>query len=145
MQIYSFLGVDSPNNPQIAFHVSMSNGYKDFPVNSMVRYDLEHLDLGDGYNAGLYIAPKTGVYVLTWTTFVERGTDYYITRLVVNDRPVGYQMVQCYDDEDVTSTQLVVQQLDAGDHVGIKVHQRRGSIFSSTGWGTSTFSGWLLQ
>ncbi|XP_033728541.1 uncharacterized protein LOC117317741 [Pecten maximus] len=52
----------------IAFHASLSHTVDASP-HSTVVFDQEQLDQGDGYNPldGIYSAPESGTYVITWT------------------------------------------------------------------------------
>ena len=117
-------------------------------VNDTIKYNHKYLDIGDGYNltTGIYTAPQSGTYSLSWTTAV-RGDGWMSTSLMINNVSHG---IQWADNQlsgspyiDVLNpTSNVVVQLNIGDQVYVKViRQRNTNLYYSPQDTGSSFSG----
>ncbi|XP_060076695.1 uncharacterized protein LOC132556328 [Ylistrum balloti] len=131
----------------VAFHVEMTST-RTVNTGSIVEYDHETLDDGNGYNThdGIYIVPETGTYVITWTT-LSAFHSYVQTFLYVN----GYKRASAFADSqeihDVhQATTIAVLRLTHGDHVFVRVgHTTNHTVYSDINYSSRpTFSGWRL-
>ncbi|XP_061169338.1 uncharacterized protein LOC133178624 [Saccostrea echinata] len=101
------------------------------------------LNIGGGYNVnkGVFMAPKSGVYVFEWTTLTSVGK-YANTSLVVNGKRKAY--IHCYDKGrgfHMSCSKMAVVRMTAGDKTCI-------DIWSGTAWVEpkfSSFSGFMLM
>lgn len=135
----------------VAFFAYLSNTQLISPHQVLI-FDHAPLNAGNGYhpNSGIFIAPKTGVYVFVWTVRIYKQSIV----LVVN----GSIYVSIYNrsyeystsggvgaDESVTGYAVV--NVNQGDDVYLRSHSTyvgRGSVQSSE-MGRSTFGGWILN
>ncbi|XP_033753122.1 uncharacterized protein LOC117336619 [Pecten maximus] len=138
----------SASTTNVAFSTSMVH---DVSVHEHETVIFGHvlLDVGLGYNNGdgVYIVPRSGVYVFTWsiTSETNDGGNHDIhTSLMVNGSPVGAIDSDADKYDWGSATGVVVLSVDYGDHVFVQVITgSSGKIISNTET-KSTFSGWLL-
>ncbi|XP_033755045.1 EMILIN-2-like [Pecten maximus] len=136
------------NRTAVAFHVTLSKRTT-VTNNDVIVYDFETLDQGDGYNPrdGLYIAPESATYVLTWTTICNPH-NYFKTLLVVNGAIRGTSWTDSQEINDYhQTTAVIVLTLNQGDHIFIRMGPTNGhgTIVSDNIVGYSSFSGWKLD
>ena len=142
----------SMSQSTVAFFAYMSNTEPNISSHHLLIFDHAILNAGNGYhpNSGIFIAPKTGVYVFVWTVRIYKQSIV----LVVN----GSIYVSIYNrsyeystsggvgaDESVTGYAVV--NVNQGDDVYLRSHSTyvgRGSVQSSE-MGRSTFGGWILN
>ncbi|XP_060076694.1 uncharacterized protein LOC132556327 [Ylistrum balloti] len=130
-----------------AFHLELTHSLTAGKGN-IVKFDDETLDDGDGYNAndGIYTVPKTGTYVITWTT-LSGFRSYIQTYLIVNGVRRGASFADAQEIHDVhQATGIVVLRLNQGDHLFIQVGRTtNNTVYSDINYsGRPTFSGWIL-
>ncbi|XP_060068273.1 uncharacterized protein LOC132548425 [Ylistrum balloti] len=114
----------------VAFCVSLSKGAT-LHVNEVIVYSTVMTDIGRGYNQhdGIYIVPKSGVYVFTWTTVSSLHSNIG-TSLIINGSVEGLLgsfggNINNYQ----SATGVIVKAVTAGDHVYIK-NNMNGAIVS---------------
>lgn len=101
---------------------------------------------GNGYNhhMGVFIAPKSALYVFTWTIRAESG-HYFNTQLLVNGLVYGSMDTRNYYSSASTSATAVVRvTADFAVYVRTGPTNNYGDILSSFD-GYSTFSGWSID
>lgn len=100
--------------------------------------------------SGVFIAPKSGIYVFIWTlrlldqsiVLVVNGVDYNSIYNRSFDHDNIVQVVEA--DESVTG--YAIARVNQGEDVFLRTHsahQGRGGMISNS-FGFSTFGGWIL-
>ncbi|XP_061169125.1 complement C1q tumor necrosis factor-related protein 2-like [Saccostrea echinata] len=109
---------------------------------SIVIFKDVNLNLGGGYNAvkGIFIAPKSGVYVFDWTTMTATNK-YAYTALYLNGNIKAYN--HCHNNSHdiyMVCSKMAVVKMKAGEKVWIGCFSGTSSVYSSH----SSFSGFML-
>lgn len=94
---------------------------------------------------GTFIAPKSGLYVFTWTIRLY-GQTYHTTELVVNNNIVNALYFNPNDQIDGSVSSTAVVNVNQGDDVLIRTSSdyHNGEIKSGSN-GRSSFAGWRLM
>ncbi|XP_033755668.1 uncharacterized protein LOC117338423 [Pecten maximus] len=140
--------VSSSLQQTIAFHVFLSSD-KWVVNDDVVVFDEVALDHGYGYKPrlGIYVAPESGTYVITWTMLCY-GQELFRTLLVLNGSVKGSSWTDSILTKDIQQTAaLVVLSMNQGDHLFIRMGPifGNGTILSRNDVAMSTFSGWKLD
>ncbi|XP_033757514.1 uncharacterized protein LOC117339876 [Pecten maximus] len=140
--------VPSSLQQTIAFHVFLSSD-KWVVNDDVVVFDEVALDHGYGYKPrlGIYVAPESGTYVVTWTMLCY-GQELFRTLLVLNGSVKGSSWTDAILTKDIQQTAaLVVLSMNQGDHLFIRMGPifGNGTILSRNDLAVSTFSGWKLD
>lgn len=101
---------------------------------------------GNGYNhhMGVFFAPRTGLYVFTWTIRANGGA-YFNTQLLVNGLIYGWVFSASNYHYDSSSATAVVRVI-AGQSVFVRTGPANNSATIYSGnEGFSTFSGWTID
>ncbi|VDI40942.1 Hypothetical predicted protein [Mytilus galloprovincialis] len=133
------------NSPYaVAFSTQLTTTLTGLGQHAAVIFDKVILDTTSSYNTGdgVFVVPRTGIYVFTWTVSV-REEWWETTELVVNGTPYAYSLVDAGVKGDRgTGTQTVVLRVKEADHVLIRTgFIGDGNIEGNT---YDTFSGWIL-
>uniref|UniRef100_A0A8W8J8K4 C1q domain-containing protein n=1 Tax=Magallana gigas TaxID=29159 RepID=A0A8W8J8K4_MAGGI len=102
---------------------------------------------GYGYHpsTGVFIAPETGVYVITWA-MREASNCRHSTQLVVNKGEIGIIHLHSVSGGDFVGTGVVVTHVNAGDDVHVRTHASWNECYIlSDIAGRSSFAGWTLS
>lgn len=137
---------------QIAFYASVSNNEPNIGTHHLLIFDHALLNVGNGYhpNAGVFIAPKSGIYVFIWTlrlldqsiVLVVNGVDY----TSIYNRSFDHDNTVHVVGADESVTGYAIARVNQGEDVFLRthsVHQGRGGKISNS-FGFSTFGGWIL-
>lgn len=94
---------------------------------------------------GTLIAPKSGLYVFTWTIRLD-GHRFHTTELVVNNKIVNALHFNPNGQIDGSVSSSVVVHVDQGDDVLIRTsaNYHNGEVLSNPN-GRSSFAGWILM
>lgn len=94
---------------------------------------------------GTFIAPKSGLYVFTWTIRLY-GHTYHTTELVVNNNIVNALYFDPNNQIDGVVSSTTVVNVNQGDDVLIRTSSdyHNGEIKSGSN-GRSSFAGWRLM
>lgn len=94
---------------------------------------------------GTLIAPKSGLYVFTWTIRLS-GHRYHTTKLVVNNKTVNALHFNSNSNIDGSVSSSVVVHVHQGDDVLIRTsaNYHNGKILSDQN-GRSSLAGWILM
>ncbi|XP_022297134.2 uncharacterized protein LOC111106662 [Crassostrea virginica] len=134
------------SNDTIAFSAYMTNR-KPSPGNlNTLVFNAIFTNEGNGYNhhMGVFIAPKSALYVFTWTIRAESG-HYFNTQLLVNGLVYGSMDTRNYYSSVSNSATAVVRvAADIAVYVRTGPTNNYGDILSSFD-GYSTFSGWSID
>lgn len=94
---------------------------------------------------GTFIAPKSGLYMFTWTIRLY-GQTYHTTELVVNNNIVNALYFNPNGQMDGSVSRTAVVNVNQGDDVLIRTSSdyHNGDIKSFPN-GRSSFAGWILM
>lgn len=109
-------------------------------VHHIIAFDKVITNVGNAYHphTGAFIAPRSGLYVFTWT-IAQWGSSYHVTELVVDNVIVNAITMNPYN------LIVVVVHVNQGDDVIVRTGSRynHGDINSDTD-SRSTFAGWNI-
>ena len=114
-------------------------------LNTLV-FDAIFTNEGNGYNhhMGVFIAPKSALYVFTWTIRANGGA-YFNTQLLVNVLVYGSMYtIDLYYSNSNSATAVVRVAAGIAVYVRTGPTSNSGDIHSSFE-GYSTFSGWSID
>lgn len=131
----------------IAFYAYLTNAEINPGAHHIIVYDHVITNSGNGYSkhTGSFTAPKAGMYVFSWTTFVDPHS-YFPIELIHNSVRAGIVFVQG-DTTFNGVTGLAVIQLQQGDVVMVRSepgYTPHGNIHSEHHMKTS-FAGWCIS
>ena len=130
---------------KIAFHATLGSATR-AQTGQFFVFDQERLDTASAYDQtdGLFIAPESGVYVLTWTVTVQ-SSSYATTELAINGRSHGKTIANSGSTGNAhTSTGTVVASLVQHDRVHIQFAPKFNAGSIDVIDGLNSFSGWKL-
>ncbi|CAG2195126.1 unnamed protein product [Mytilus edulis] len=134
----------------IAFYAYLSQNEYNIGTHHGLVFDAVVTNYGSGYNKhiGAFVAPQSGVYVLTLTIFPGRGTLTSV-HILRNSDVVGDIFADMRGTNVQTlsgSTGIVVVTMNKGDSASVRTsstHQSTGMILSDPNMKTS-FAGWKI-
>ncbi|XP_061185468.1 uncharacterized protein LOC133193519 [Saccostrea echinata] len=130
----------------VAFYAYMTSPATNIGPHHVLVFDVVKTNAGNGFhqNTGVFIAPKSGLYVFYWNIRVFNG-QYHSVELVVNKDQVGVFFEHSASGHNSQSGNLAVVYVNQGDDVFVRTlaNGHVGDVYSD-GWGHSSFSGWLL-
>lgn len=110
-------------------------------------FDNAITNVGNAYHphSGTFIAPRSGLYVFTWT-IRQWGTRYHTTELQVSNNAVNAIYLNPGNVMDGAVTGTVVVHVNQGDDDFVRTGLRynNGDINSDRD-GRSSFAGWILM
>lgn len=130
----------------IAFHACLSfdsSGPLDLPAHHTLRFSVDPVNWGNGYNAldGIFTVPASGTYVFTWSIMYEGPNFVYILLMKNNAESIGIKVGVSPTPKVLDAvTGIVVADVNQGDHVFLRLGQSAKLLNTPQ----STFSGWLL-
>ena len=133
----------------IAFYAYMShNEVRPGPHHTII-FDVPITNVGNGYNhfSGIFSVPSSGVYVFSWT-IADSPQGFIFSELIVNSDVIGGILTQTLTDDDrISTTGLVVKEVEAGNVVYVRTSPTggiQGNIQSLSPAQRTSFSGWRL-
>nr|XP_022296934.1 uncharacterized protein LOC111106513 [Crassostrea virginica] len=140
--------VPHPTESVVAFYAYMSSNENSPGTHHTLIYDHEMTNVGNGYNkhSGIFTAPVEGVYVFSWTIFMNQPGEYMSIEITLNSQPVGASFVHGVNDYATVSGNAVLY-MQKDDVVFTRTHTTyvpHGSIRSDTIM-RSAFSGWCIS
>uniref|UniRef100_A0A8W8IQ37 C1q domain-containing protein n=1 Tax=Magallana gigas TaxID=29159 RepID=A0A8W8IQ37_MAGGI len=135
---------------QIAFHTHLTHNINNLGVHQAIEFDKVLLNEGNGYSVytGHFVAPVSGLYVFAWTISSGDGT-CLIYDVVKNNEILVHFISDAADHNDwAVSSGTAVTRMNSGDRVWIRVsdiHVPCSHTVYGTGFGTSSFAGYLLN
>lgn len=114
--------------------------------NHILPFNTVVTNVGNAYHphSGVFIAPRSGLYVFTWTIRLY-GTYYHSTQLLVDNNVINSLYFNPSSNIDGSVTGTAVVYVDQGDDVFIRTaHPNNGGIISAI-TGRSSFCGWSLM
>lgn len=131
----------------VAFFAYFSTHNPPSTHHHILAFDTVITNVGNAYHpqSGTFIAPRTGLYVFTWTIRLW-GSSYHTSELLVDNNIVNtiYLDPNNHIDGSVTGTAVVL--VNQGDDVLVRTgsENNNGDIKSDT-HGRSSFAGWILM
>lgn len=131
----------------VAFYAHLSSSLPASVAHRIIAFDTVVTNVGNAYHPhmGTFIAPKSGLYVFTWTIRMY-GRTYHTTELVVNNNIVNMLYFNPAGNIDGSVSSTAVVYVNQGDDVLIRTgaDYHNGEIISgNNGW--SSFAGWILM
>ncbi|XP_033761130.1 otolin-1-like [Pecten maximus] len=134
----------SDNAGMVAFYAVLSHEIK--PITSLmeIHFDKVTTNLGGSYsgNTGTFTCTRAGVYVFSWT--VHANPRYVYTELIKNGAVTGKAFSGDSQYSGSGGGSLVLE-LHQGDEVWVRVHEYAPGTYLFGNFGTTSFSGFLLQ
>lgn len=131
----------------VAFYAYMESYHtSSLPIHTTLIFDTVQLNDGHGYSKhdGVFIAPRTGVYVFHWTIQVDIHA-WASIEIVVNGTPIGCAASDTLRLGDWgTGSGLVATRVNTGDHVFLRTQENASGVLLSNHRARTSFSGWLL-
>ena len=113
----------------------------------ILAFDTVITNVGNAYHphSGTFIAPRTGLYVFTWTIRLW-GDSYHTSELLVDNNIVNTIYLSPFNHIDGSVTGTAVVLVNQGDDVLVRTgsNYNNGDIKSDTN-GRSSFAGWILM
>ena len=141
-----------PTNPPtnhdgpIAFYACMFASMNNVGGHHILLFDIIKSNLGQGLHPtmGVFTAPKSGVYVFTWTIRVyDHG--FHSVELVVNGQVVGALFSYSGAGDNDTGSTTAVVSINEGEDVYLRTRiNYNGGVISSDSYRYSSFAGWKL-
>lgn len=132
---------------KVAFYAYLSSSVPASDAHRIIPFDTVITNVGNAYHPhmGTLIAPKSGLYVFTWTIRLS-GHRYHTTELVVNNKIVNALHFSPNGQIDGSVSSSVVVHVDQGDDVLIRTsaNYHNGEVLSDPN-GRSSFAGWILM
>lgn len=130
----------------VAFYAYFSSSFHVSIAHRILTFDKVITNVGNAYHphSGTFIAPRSGLYVFTWTIRL-RYNFYHTTELVVNNNAVNWVYFYPNGNVDGSVSGTSVVHVDQGDDVLIRTGStlHSGNIVSDS-IGKSSFAGWIL-
>uniref|UniRef100_A0A8W8JD15 C1q domain-containing protein n=1 Tax=Magallana gigas TaxID=29159 RepID=A0A8W8JD15_MAGGI len=130
----------------VAFYAYLSSDTPAAVPHHIFKFDIVLTNVGNAYHPhlGAFIAPRSGLYVFTWTIRVS-GHSYQTTELVVNNNVVNLLHFNPYNNIDGSVSSTAVAHVNLGDDVLIRTNTdyHSGNVVSNLS-GRSSFAGWIL-
>lgn len=131
----------------VAFYAYVSTNIPASVAHRIIAFDKVVTNVGNAYHphSGTFIAPRSGLYVFTWT--IRLYMDYYhTTELLVNNNVVNWIYFSPASNIDGSVSSTAVVQVNQGDDVLIRTgsSHHSGEIVGDVN-GVSSFAGWILM
>lgn len=130
----------------VAFYAYISSTVPASTPHHILVFDKVITDVGNAYHPhmGTFIAPKTGLYVFTWTIRCNQN-NYHSAELLADNNIVNVIYLYPGNAIDGTVTGTAVVRVNQGDDVFIRTgRDSNGNILSDEN-GRSSFAGWILM
>lgn len=115
-------------------------------IHHIIAFDKVITNVGNAYHphTGTFIAPRSGLYIFTWT-IAQWGTSYHVTELVVDNDNVNVIYMNPANLVVGSVTGTVVVHVNQGDDVFVRTgsSNNHGEINSNID-NRSTFAGWNI-
>ena len=114
--------------------------------NHILAFNTVVTNVGNAYHphSGTFIAPRSGLYVFTWTIRAY-GSRYHSTQLLVDNNVINSISINPNRVIDGSVTGTAVVHVDQGDDVFIRTFPANSGEIISGNDGRSSFCGWSLM
>lgn len=131
----------------VAFYAYLSSDTPASVAHHIITFDTVITNVGNAYHphSGTFIAPRSGLYVFTWTIRLW-GNSYFTTELLVNNNDVNWIYFDPAHTIDGSVSSTAVVHVNQGDDVLIRTGPdfHNGNIVSDKN-GKSSFAGWIVM
>lgn len=131
----------------VAFYAYLSTNIPASDAHRIIAFDKVVTNVGNAYHphSGTFIAPRSGLYVFTWTIRLY-GHYYHTTELLVNNNVVNRIFFSPAGNIDGSVSSTAVVQVNQDDDVLIRTGSsyHSGEIIGDAN-GVSSFAGWILM
>ena len=129
----------------VAFFARFSSNTPAGIDHHILVFDKVITNVGNAYHShtGTFIAPRSGLYVFTWTIRLY-GTFHHSTELLVNNNVVNVIYLHPAQTIDGSVTGTAVVHVDQGDDAFIRTGTVNGGDIVTDVNGYSSFAGWIL-
>ncbi|XP_062607508.1 uncharacterized protein LOC134269330 [Saccostrea cucullata] len=130
----------------VAFHAYMSTDTASgLHEHHTLIFDTVMVNKGQGYHKddGIFILPRSGVYVFASTVAVKNG-GFASVEIVINGQIAGSVFAHGDPTNWDEGTGLIIVEGNVGDHVYIRMHENGWGVVNSNGRARTSFSGWRL-
>nr|AFK73703.1 C1q-tumor necrosis factor [Ostrea edulis] len=137
----------SPSEP-VLFSAYKSSSTGGISSKVTIRFDRTYINLGNHYHTedGIFITPKTGVYLFHWT--IATGGSAFSSQLMVGGTVRASNLVPYPGGVD-SSSAMVILNISEEDHVWIQLYGSSEHVYggsnSEGNYYQSTFSGILVH
>nr|XP_011427276.2 heavy metal-binding protein HIP [Crassostrea gigas] len=133
---------------RVAFYAYLStHDTTSSAIHHIIVFDKVITNVGNAYHphSGTFIAPRSGLYVFTWT-IRQHGTSYHVTEFLVDNNIVNVIYMDPGNVMSGSVTGTVVVHVNQGDDVLVRTgsNSNNGQIISDNS-GRSAFAGWNLM
>ncbi|XP_076106985.1 uncharacterized protein LOC143075460 isoform X1 [Mytilus galloprovincialis] len=142
------LTTDVPVQPSaVAFYAQLTTREANVGKHHPIVFDHVTLNVGYGYNkhTGAFTAPVSGIYVFTFTLFLNRGSNMAVN-IFKNSEVIAQVYTEMRTDTLSGTTPVAVVDMNVGDTAFVRtssIHQPHGDVFSDVNVKTS-FAGWKI-
>lgn len=131
----------------IAFYAYSSHTFTIYSAHFVLSFDTVITNTGNGYHhhSGIFIAPRSGYYVFTWSFRVQNEA-YVSTELMLNGAPQSSVYFDTSYGVGGNTAGTAIVHLDFDDEVFVRINgdnYNHGHILSDSR-GRTYFGGWLL-
>lgn len=140
------VGQSETDRHQIAFYAHLSKNIDHLGNHQPIVFDQVRTNQGNAYKAvdGEFVASLAGTYFFIWTISNGDHTEMQ-SELVVNGNVFGQIVSDAYNHHDwAVSTAFAIVSLQFDDRVWIRSGTIHSGNVNGVGFGTSSFSGFLL-
>ncbi|XP_063404466.1 complement C1q-like protein 4 [Mytilus trossulus] len=137
---------DTHASLKIAFYAHLSKNIDHMGNHQTIIFDQVRLNVGSLYKSvdGEFVSSVSGTFFFIWTISNSDGT-YMQSELVVNGQVFGQIISDAAQHTDwAVSTAFAIVSLQPDDRVWIRSGVVHSGHVSGTGFGTSSFAGFLL-
>lgn len=131
----------------VAFYAYLSSDTPGSVAHHIITFDTVITNVGNAYHphSGTFIAPRSGLYVFTWTIRLW-GNSYFTSELLVNNNVVNWIYIDPAHTIDGSVSGTAVVHVNQGDDVLIRTDPdfHNGNIISDKN-GKSSFAGWIVM
>nr|XP_022295383.1 uncharacterized protein LOC111105398 [Crassostrea virginica] len=131
---------------RVAFYAYFSSDILASMDNYILPFNTVVTNVGNAYHphSGTFIAPRSGLYVFTWTIRAY-GSRYHSTQLLVDNNVINTIYINPNSVIDGSVTGTAVVHVDQGDDVFIRTFPPNSGEIISGNNGRSSFCGWSLM
>ncbi|XP_076106986.1 uncharacterized protein LOC143075460 isoform X2 [Mytilus galloprovincialis] len=147
-RVSRLLTTDVPVQPSaVAFYAQLTTREANVGKHHPIVFDHVTLNVGYGYNkhTGAFTAPVSGIYVFTFTLFLNRGSNMAVN-IFKNSEVIAQVYTEMRTDTLSGTTPVAVVDMNVGDTAFVRtssIHQPHGDVFSDVNVKTS-FAGWKI-
>lgn len=129
----------------VAFFARFSSNTPAGINHHILVFDKVITNVGNAYHShtGTFIAPRSGLYVFTWTIRLYT-TSYHSTELLVDNNVVNVVYFNLANTVDGSVTGTAVVHVNQGDDAFIRTGTVNGGDIVTDVNGYSSFAGWIL-